>query len=68
MLARAYPNTVLKSERDWLEGLRTTYLPILHRREELLFRLMDSRAEKQKQPQPTHTSRLTEIDPYMFDW
>jgi len=66
MWAQVSPYT-LTSESDWLEDLRTTWLPALRRREEHLFLLMDSRAEKQKQPKPTHTSRLTGFDPHLVD-
>jgi len=60
----AHPDD-LRSESDWLESFRTTNLPALRRREEHLFRLMDSWAEKQKQPKPAHKSWLRAIDPLM---
>ena len=63
MLARlgADPDT-LTYKSNWLRDFRTTCLPVLHQREEHLFQLMDSRSEKQKQPKPTHTSRLTRFN------
>jgi len=66
MLVFPRPNA-LTSERDWLNILRIIHLPALHRMEERLFRLMDSQAEKQNHSPPTHTSRLTEIDPHMVN-
>lgn len=64
MVARAYPDA-LTFESGWLKDLSTTCIPVLRQREEHLFQLMDSRAEKQKQLKPTHTSRLTRFDPYL---